>query len=188
MTVRANKPAFNFRSKLKELDSVSYDKIPDGVPIQTVVEQYRISGTANEHETSSNSYQASYFKVTISPKFKSSLIEIKAAPNHKENGSTAYHNIAVYRSIDGGDYSYIGDTISNGQMSIAWGSSLGSGLIYGIVPVLVYDTPNTTLPVTYKLYHRHTQGSHIVRLGENGADEFMSATEIKHSSSSLTKL
>ena len=188
MTVRANKPAFNFRSKLKELDSVSYDKIPDGVPIQTVVEHYQTSGTSNEHETSSNSYQASYFKVTISPKFKSSLIEIKSAPNHKENGSTAYHNIAVYRSIDGGDYSYIGDTISNGQMSIAWGSSLGSGLIYGIVPVLVYDTPNTTLPVTYKLYHRHSQGSHVVRLGENGADEFMSATEIKNSASSIIKI
>jgi hypothetical protein len=188
MTVRANKPAFNIREKLKELDSVSYEKIPDGVAIQTAVEQYRIGGATNEHETSSSTYQPSYFKVTISPKFKNSLIEIKAAPNHKENGATAYHNIAVYRSIDGGDYSYIGDTISNGQMSIAWGSSLGSGLIYGIVPVLVYDTPNTTLPVTYKLYHRHTQGSHIVRLGENGADEFMSATEIKHSSSSLTKL
>ena len=184
MTIRINKPEFNIREKLKELDyaHVPYDKIPDGVPIQTVVEQYRISGTANEHETSSNSYQASYFKVTISPKFKSSLIEIKAAPNHKENGSTAYHNIAVYRSIDGGAYSYIGDTISNGQMTVAWDGST----IYGIVPVLVYDTPNTTLPVTYKLYHRHTQGSHIVRLGENGADEFMSATEIK--GSSITKL
>jgi len=188
MTVRANKPEFNIREKLKELESVSYEKIPDGVAIQTVVEQYRTSGAVNEHETSSNSYQPTYFKVTINPKFASSLIEIKSAPNFKENGSTAYHNIAVYRSIDGGDYSYIGDTLANGNMTIAWGSSLGSGLIYGIAPVLVYDTPNTTLPVTYKLYHRHSQGSHIVRVGENGADEFMSATEIKRSSSSLTKL
>jgi hypothetical protein len=182
MTVRANKPAFNIREKLKELDSVSYEKIPDGVAIQTAVEQYRIGGATNEHETSSSTYQPSYFKVTISPKFKNSLIEIKAAPNHKENGSTPYHNIALYRSIDGGDYSYIGDTISNGQMTVAWDGST----IYGIVPVLVYDTPNTTLPVTYKLYHRHSQGSHVVRLGENGADEFMSATEIK--GSSITKL
>ena len=188
MTVRANKPAFNIREKLKELDSISYERIPDGVPIQTVVEQYKIGGTTNEHETSSNTYQATYFKVTISPKFANSLIEIKAAPNHKENGSTAYHTIAVYRSINGGSYSYIGDTISNGQMSIAWGSSLGSGLIYGVFPILVYDTPNTTLPVTYKLYHRHTQGSHTVRVGENGADEFMSATEIKRSSSSIIKI
>jgi hypothetical protein len=182
MTVRANKPAFNIREKLKELDSVSYEKIPDGVAIQTAVEQYGIGGATNEHETSSNTYQPSYFKVTISPKFANSIIEIKAAPNHKENGSTPYHNIALYRSIDGGDYSYIGDTISNGQMTVAWDGST----IYGIVPVLVYDTPNTTLPVTYKLYHRHSQGSHVVRLGENGADEFMSATEIK--GSSITKL
>ena len=40
MTVRANKPEFNIREKLKELESVSYEKIPDGVAIQTVAEQY----------------------------------------------------------------------------------------------------------------------------------------------------
>lgn len=185
MTVRANKPEFNIREKLKELESVSYEKIPDGVAIQTVIEQYRISGGANEHETTSNSYQPSYFKVTISPKFTNSIIEIKSAPNHKEYGSAVYHNIAVYRSIDGGDYSYIGDTFSNGQMTLGWTTG---GTIYSIVPILVYDTPNTTLPVTYKLYHRHSGGSQNVRLGENGADEFMSATEIKGSSSSITKL
>ena len=187
MTVRAHKPEFNFREKLKELDysHVPYEKIPDGVAIQTVIEHYRSSGAANEHETSSTSYQPTYFKVTISPKFANSIIEVKAAPNHKENGGSPYHVIAVYRSIDGGDYSYIGDSISNGQATIAWTTG---GTIYSVVPILVYDTPNTTLPVTYKLYHRHSQGSYTVRLGENGADEFMSATEIKGSSSSITKL
>ena len=34
MTVRANKPAFNVREKLKELESVSYDKMPTGSVIQ----------------------------------------------------------------------------------------------------------------------------------------------------------
>ena len=187
MTVRAHKPEFNFREKLKELDysHLPYEKIPDGVAIQTVIEQYRSSGAANEHETSSSSYQPTYFKVTISPKFANSMIEVKAAPNHKENGGTAYHTVAVYRSIDGGSYSYIGESLTHGQMTIAWTTG---GTIYGIVPVLVYDTPNTTLPVTYKLYHRHSSGSYTVRLGENGADEFMSATEIKGSSSSISKL
>ena len=188
MTVRAHKPEFNFREKLKELDysHLPYEKIPDGVPIQTVIEQYRNGGATNEHETSSSSYQPSYFKVTISPKFANSIIEVKAAPNHKENGGSPYHNVAVYRSIDGGTYSYIGgSSTSNGQMTIAWTTG---GTIYSIFPILVYDTPNTTLPVTYKLYHRHSQGSYTVRLGENGSDEFMSATEIKGSSSSITKL
>ena len=185
MTVRAYKPEFNFREKLKEIESVSYDKIPDGVSIQTVIEQYRIGGATNEHETASNSYQASYFKVTISPKFANSIIEIKAAANHKEYGSSVYHNIAVYRSIDGQSYSYIGASTSNGQMTIGWTTG---GTIYSVVPILAYDTPNTTKPVTYKLYHRHSQGSQNVRLGENGADEFMSATEIKNSASSVKKL
>ena len=159
--------------------------MPDGVPIQTVIEQYQIGGATNEHETTSNSYQPTYFKVTISPKFANSIIEVKSAPNHKENGGAPYHNIAVYRSIDGQSYSYIGDSISNGQMTVAWTTG---GTIYSVVPILIYDTPNTTKPVTYKLYHRHSQGSYTVRLGENGADEFMSATEIKGSSSSISKL
>ena len=187
MTVRANKPEFNFREKLKELDysHLPYEKIPDGVAIQTTIEQYRSSGASNEHETSSSAYQPSKFKVTISPKFANSIIEVKAAANHKENGGTAYHTVAVYRSIDGGSYSYIGESLTHGQATIAWTTG---GTIYGIVPILVYDIPNTTLPVTYKLYHRHSQGSYVVRLGENGADEFMSATEIKGSSSSISKL
>jgi hypothetical protein len=185
MTVRVNKSPINIREKLNELDyaQVPYDKMPAGSAIQTVVEQYKIGGTANEHETSSNSYQASSFKVTISPKFADSLIEIKAAVNHKEFGTASYHTIAVYRSIDGGSYSYIGDSISNGQMTLAYG-----GTVWGVIPILVYDTPNTILPVTYKLYHRHLSGSQTARLGENGSDEFMSATEIKGSSSSITKL
>ena len=70
MTVRANKPAFNVREKLKELDysHVPYEKIPDGVAIQTAGEQYKIWGATKEHETSSNTYQPSYFKVNINPK------------------------------------------------------------------------------------------------------------------------
>ena len=34
MTVRANKPEFNIREKLKELESVSYEKMPAGSIIQ----------------------------------------------------------------------------------------------------------------------------------------------------------
>ena len=188
MTVRITKPELNIREQLRKLEysHIPYEKLPAGVPIQTVVSRYQIGGTANEHETSSNTYQATPFSVTIKPRFTSSLIEVKAAVNHKENGSTAYHNVAIYRQIEGeSDFSYIGDSISNGQMTIAWTTG---GTIYSIMPILVYDTPNTTLPVTYKLYHRHSQGSYTVRLGENGADEFMSATEIKGSSSSITKL
>ena len=185
MTVRIQKPAFNIREKLSELDfgHVPYEKMPAGSVIQVAVSQFTANGAVNEHETSSSSFQPSYFEVTINPKFSDSLIKVEAAPNIKENGTAVYHNIAVYRSIDGGDYSYIGETLTQGQMTISW----DGGTIYSIVPILIYDTPNTTLPVSYKLYHRHSQGSYVVRLGENGADEFMSATEIKQSSSSLTK-
>ena len=190
MTVRITKPELNIREQLRKLEysHIPYEKLPAGVPIQTVVSRYQIGGTANEHETNSNTYQATPFSVTIKPRFTSSLIEVKAVVNHKENGSTAYHNVAIYRQIEGeSDFSYIGDSTSNGQMTISWGSSSAGNTIYGAVPILIFDNPGTILPVTYKIYHRHSQGSYTVRIGENGADEYMSATEIRGQYSSISK-
>jgi hypothetical protein len=72
-------------------------------------------------------------------------------------------------------------------MTISWGSSSAGNTIYGAIPILIFDNPGTTLPVTYKIYHRHSQGSYTVRIGENGADEYMSATEIRGQYSSISK-
>ena len=78
MTVRVTKPAFNLREKLSELDysRVPYDKMPAGSIIQTNYTRFDYSGTNNEFETTSSSYQASPFLVNISPKFSSSIITL----------------------------------------------------------------------------------------------------------------
>ena len=74
MTVRAHKPEFNFREKLKELDyaHVPYHKMPPGSVIQYVTKAYH-----NTSGTSNTSMTASGKKITIYPKFHDSHIIVK---------------------------------------------------------------------------------------------------------------
>lgn len=70
MTVRAHKPEFNFRAKLKELDynRVPYEKMPAGSVVQSslyeMTGRYYISGTS----------YATIFSHTMTPKFASSRL------------------------------------------------------------------------------------------------------------------
>lgn len=181
MTVYASKPEFNIREKLKEIDygKVPYHKMPAGSVIQTVYSEYLGSGTANESETSSSSFQPTLFEVTINPTSKNSMFKIESAPNVKSTAGTGYHNLAVFRKIGNGDFEPAGgptSTTPHGQMTLRYNSSF---TWWGIAPILAYDEPNTLEPITYKIYHRISSGGYTVRVGENGADEYMSVQEIK---------
>ena len=74
MTVRVNKPSFNLREKLSELDygHVPYEKMPPGSVIQYVTKAYHnTSGTNNTTMTASGK------KITIYPKYTNSQIIVK---------------------------------------------------------------------------------------------------------------
>ena len=180
MTVRANKPSFNVREKLKELDysHLPYEKIQPGGVVQMISKEWPHSGTANESETSSSSYQPTVFVITIYPKFADSLIRITTNPNTKNNGGSNYHNLAIYRSIDGGPWEYAPNSSSTSNGLVTYRFS-GLSLMYDNVPLDMFDKPNTTGKVDYKVYHRNSGGNYTARVGENGAYEYMSATEIR---------
>ena len=74
MTVRANKPAFNVREKLKSLDydHIPYEKMPRGSVIQYVTKAYHSTSG-----TTLTTYQASGKKITIYPKYADSQIIVK---------------------------------------------------------------------------------------------------------------
>ena len=135
------------------------------------------SGAGNESETSSSSYQPTNFVITIYPKFADSLIRITTNPNTKNNGGSNYHNLVIYRSIDDGPFEYsVDSSTSNGLVTYRFN---GLSLMYDNVPLDFFDKPNTTGKVQYKVYHRNSGGGYTVRVGENGAYEYMSATEIR---------
>lgn len=182
MAVNISKPEINIREKLKELDNSSYDRLPIGSVVQV---QYNVLpglGAVNESETNSDSWQPTLFNVSISPRYANSMIVIQSAPNIKSNGSSAYHDLAVFKSIDGEGYSQLlpsyGATASpHGSMN--WRFN-GESLWYANAPILIVDYPATTGEVNYKIYHRvTTAGAYVVRVGENSADEYMMAMEIK---------
>ena len=87
MTVYANKPAFNVREKLKELDygKVPYHKMPAGSVIQTVSETYntRIS-------TGSTSFVSTGFYVEINPKFKNSKTFVSISTSGNNNNTVGH--------------------------------------------------------------------------------------------------
>tara|TARA_B000000557_G_C20595462_1_gene367411 strand:- start:4 stop:546 length:543 start_codon:yes stop_codon:yes gene_type:complete len=179
MTVRITKPEFNLRDKLNYLDfdRVPYDKMPAGSIIQTNYTRFDYSGTQNEFETTSSTYQASPFLVKISPKFSSSIIKIQAAVNIKQNTGSNYIGVALFKSVNGGSFSnFTGGTTGHGLITYRIS---GGSTAWDHVNFMVYDTPNTTSSIIYKLYLRSNDNSQNVRIGENGAEEFMSAMEVR---------
>ena len=159
MTIRVSKPEFNLREKLSELDysRVPYEKMPSGSIIQTQFSYYDVGGTQNEFETTSSTFQQSPFLVKISPKFVNSTIKFEAAINIKQNdysGGSTGHGFITYRYNVG---------------ATAWDH----------VNFTAFDRPETTSPVTYRLYLKSNNNSQVVRIGENSADEYLSVMEIR---------
>lgn len=180
MAVTITKPAFNVRDKIAELDhdKIPYHKFPIGSVIQTQYYEHTGSGATNESETSSTSYQPTLFNVTITPKFRNSLILLMASPNIKSSGSSGYHTLGFYYALSGGS-SYSAVHSSGATHGLTNWRFNGESLWYANATLIQIHKPNTLESINYKIYHRNTAGSYTVRVGENGADEYMIAQEIK---------
>lgn len=183
--VQITKSEVNIKEKIEQLDysTVPYDKMPVGSVIQTQYSVLPYGGAVNEAETNSSNFQPTNFIVKISPRFLNSKIIITAAPNIKSNGSSGYHSLAIYKRV-GYPIAEYEPVISNSNSTITHGitnhkyDSLTRW--YGQANILAIDTPGTVQEVIYQIYHRNSSsGSYYVRTGENSADEWMIATEIK---------
>jgi hypothetical protein len=187
MTVRILKPEINIREKLKELDYayVPYQKMPAGSIVQTQFTILTGSGSANEAETTSSTYQQTLHTVTIAPKFENSIIRIDMAPNTKQNSGSSYHTLAIYKNIAGRGWEFgttfaFGSTTSSAPHGQGTVRHDGTAITWTIHPILFFDRPGTTESIEYRLFQRNSSnGAYTVRVGENGADEFCSATEIR---------
>ena len=177
--INVHKPEFNLREKLNRLDTarVPYEKMPSGSVIQTQFAYYRVGGTNNEFETTSSTFQQSPFLVKISPKFADSTIKFEAAINIKQNDGSSYVRVALYKDIDGGGYNYFsGGTVGHGFITFRVS---GGSTTWDHVNFTAFARPQTTKEVTYRLYLKSNDNSQNVRIGENSADEYLSAMEIR---------
>ncbi len=173
MTIKVSKPAINIREKLNDLDfdKVPFQKMPAGSVLQVQTSTLPRGGATNEAETTSTSPQASLFQVTIAPNFADSKILVTVNPHTKKTSASSYIFIYLYRSIDGGAFS----NVESGAVAREYAS--GCTYEYSQVAISYMDTPNTTLPVTYKLYFA-SYGAYTVRIGDNNVTESMMVQEI----------
>ena len=151
-----------------------------GHVIQHQYSYYNYSGASNETETSSSSWTASGFNVTITPSSTSSRIIFMAALNIKRtvNSNQSYLDLQVRRSIAGGAYAVTSPSEDDGDQ--ARHSDHSASLEYTQLTLIVPDHPNTTSAVNYKVYIRNAIGSNsnVMRVGDNGSNEFVHVMEI----------
>ena len=161
MTVIVQKPEFSLREKLSELEfaRLPYEKMPAGSIIQLVAGE-----TDYRTATNSGTYQPTDMFATIRPRFLSSKIFITLGGDANNNGSGNFMYMTYYRSIDGGAFSNLATNGRNDSNSSTTnrGMAMHSGhtsRIHTCVAMPFLDSPNTTAPVTYKVYIRSEAGT-----------------------------
>ena len=161
MTVIVQKPEFSLREKLSELEfaRLPYEKMPVGSIIQLVAGE-----TEYRTATNSGTYQPTEMFATIRPRFLSSKIFITLGGDANNNGSGNFMYMTYYRSIDGGAFSNLATNGRNDSNSSTTnrGMAMHSGhdsRIHTHVAMPFLDHPNTTQPVTYKVYIRSEAGT-----------------------------
>ena len=163
MAVRITKPEFNLRHTLSELDydKVPYHKMPEGSIIQL-----KCGETEYRTATSSSSYTATDMHVTITPRFRSSKIFITLGGDANNNGNANNMYMTYYRQILGQNKDPENVAVNSRNDTNAVGENRGLCQVYGAssrihVPVAMpfLDSPNTTAPVTYRVYIRSQGGT-----------------------------
>ena len=167
MTVRANKPEFNIREKLKSLDyaHVPYDKMPAGSVIRTEFKEFDTRLQIN-HGGTLQFYDFSDLNITISPFSSSSKFLMQAnvisGENRNPNGGPAfryYINGEHYYGNSPPTYTWNMGSRAFVEVDDLIVSSQLSGALY--ITKTYHGTslvePNTTDPVTFKLgFHGRT--------------------------------
>ena len=163
MTIRAHKPEFNFREKLKSLDysHVPYEKMPAGSVIQVTH-----GFTITQVEASMSSETSLGLSATISPKFASSkiLVCVNMAGCGTRNAGTIWRSILKR------------DTTDLTQLSSYTGYQMESGA--ETYPSQQYlDSPQTTSEITYAMYGVRTTGTvNCYATHSNGLDPRVRST------------
>ena len=146
MTVRANKPAFSIREKLKELDyaHVPYDKMPAG----SVIQYATVDSDTNLSVSTSAHVNISGVALDFSPKLSNSklLITYSGAVRSTATGNTrARIGFRLIRS---------GTALTGYNLNeiVQWrNTNFNTSDVEAIVPIYMElnDTPNTTETLTY---------------------------------------
>ena len=177
MTVRANKPAFNIREKLKELDffHLPYQKMPPGSIIQVQQTAKTDTWAGDSASNYPNFEEVTGLNVSITPKLSTSKILVTASVN-----CNAQYWIVMgqlWRGIGGATRAMlegaVGDAANNRPRctfsSLSYSGASDNYNMY--VPTVNYlDSPNTTQAVSYSIALRGYSSSYNVYCNRNHDD------------------
>ena len=137
-----------------------------------VIQVQEISGFASSHTTTSSAtYAATGYQVTITPNFSTSKILLMwHCLGQQPNGVVGVAVTTIYR----GGTNLGGPSV--GQSSI--GDFSAAGTITSPNVIIYVDEPNTTSAVTYTIYGRNSAGSGIAFIVHSNASYSFIAQEI----------
>ena len=163
MTVRANKPFFNIREKIKELDffRLPYQKMPPGSVVQVLFNQ---SNTANNQTTvPANTEHLAIPDTLFTPKLPGSKILIFGSINfwyqHSSN-ATMYGFPRIKRNGVGYKDAQAAEHIVGSVIEMGWKAS------YDFIDETPYTLGET---ITYTGYWFHTQPNNLSNMQINRA-------------------
>ena len=173
MTVRIEKPSFNLRSKLNDLD---YGVVPlEKMPAGSIIQYNYVTGTGQHFTTTSGSSANLNWSVSICPRFANSLILVElSAIGQAPNTTIGVSAVTIFRN----NTTNIGDTANANMGLSAVGCFQETGYITVPQTFFVFDKPNTTDNTTYNLYGRTTNGGTAYCI-HSGVTRTLSVKEIK---------
>lgn len=179
MTVRIEKPAFNLRSKLNDLDFgvVPLEKMPGGSIIQVKYTMIH-NNEGSSHNSNSTTYNDTGHDVLISPRFSSSKILVSLGAQIYSSNSAYHAYVGIVRDDDIG--SGVHNTSNNVlfHASTLWEAS-GPGQANNIAMSFL-DSPQTTDQVKYSIYIKSDNSANTVYInGSSHSDCFIMAQEVK---------
>ena len=148
MTVRAHKPEFNFREKLKELDyaHVPYEKMPAG----SIIQVKQVVKTDTWSTSGFNGADITGLSLSISPKSVNNKIlctyNVRASSNYwKTYINLIRENSALFRGTAAGNR-----PLHTSSIATESSNSNTHGFTHDHT-VTFLDSPETTSTITYKL-------------------------------------
>jgi hypothetical protein len=158
MTVRANKPAFSIREKLKELDysHVPYDKMPAG----SVIQYATVDSSSNISSSSASYVNLSNASLIFSPKLSNSKLLITFTGSLRNTVTGNGRARVPFRLVRSGTaltgYNF------NEALQIR-NANFNSSSVEFNIPFLfeVIDNPKTTESLTYTWQFQSTDSAYV---------------------------
>ena len=165
MTVRANKPAFNIREKLKSLDyaHVPYEKMPSGSIIQTAYSRSTVTARLSFTTTTPTEIHSS-LRVPISLRRPNSLVLVTALIGWRHDGSS-YAYILPQVSTDGGSSFSLFSDYTGGSNNEMIRNDSGTSYTFDTQTISFMDWNTTATDRIYSLFVREQGGT--MYIGDN---------------------